>query len=895
MSTPAAPEPAAEYALLRDGGQVLLRPYADGDRDAVAAFFARLSPESRLMRFHSGGTRVEGAALDGVTAGHALVAEAASSTDSGGRRVVALANYVPLRDPGRAEMAIAVDDAEHGRGIGTALFERLSRDARRAGIRRFLALVMAGNRAMLALLRDLGFEVTRRHAGGVVEADVELRPDPAYVARADARRHVAARASLAPLLRPRSVAVIGASRRPGTIGHELFRNLLAGGFDGPVYPVNPSAGSVASVRAYPSVAAIGEPVDLGVVVVPAARVLDAAREALDAGVRALVVVSAGFAEVGAEGKARQDELLRLCRSRGVRLVGPNCMGVLSNGPQGTLNATFAPALPPAGRVALASQSGALGIAILEQARRLGIGMSAFVSMGNKADLSSNDLLEWWEDDPDTSVVLLYLESFGNGRRFARVARRVAAKKPIVAVKGGRGVAGRRAAASHTAALAGSETAVDALFRQAGVVRCDTLQELFDATALLANQPLPAGGRVGVVTNAGGLGILCADACEANGLELPELGAETRAQLRALLPAEASVGNPVDMLASGSAASYGEVLKLVLADPAVDAAVVLFIPPLVTQAADVARALVAALDPPPAKPVLACFVGVQGVHEALSGARAIPSYRFPEAAARALGHAARYAAWLRRPAGAVPALGVDAGAARAVVDAALAREERPWLRAEEVERLLGAYGVPLPRGVVVHAPDGAAAALAALGGPVAAKLVSTTVLHKSDVGGVRLDLATPDAAAEAYRAIEAGLAERGLSAGFEGVLVQPMERGGVETIVGVVTDPTFGPLIAFGSGGVLAEALGDVAFRLHPLTDADADELIASTKVAALLRGYRGGPPADLAALRGLLLRVSRLVEDVPEIVELDLNPVLVRPTGQGLVALDARVRLARSG
>jgi acetyl coenzyme A synthetase (ADP forming)-like protein len=875
------------YALLRDGGQVLIRPYAPADRTAVQALFAGLSAQSRTMRFHSAGMDVGGDVVDRITAGHALVAEV-------GGTLVALANYVPLRDPARAEMAIAVDDAQHGRGIGTALFERLSADARRAGVTRFLAEVLAGNAAMLGMLRNLGFRVSRRLESGVVEAEVELRPDPAYVARADARMHVAARASLEPLLRARSVAVIGASRRRGTIGHELFRNLLEGGFDGPVYPVNPNAPAIASVRAYPTVAAIGEAVDLAVIVVPAIHVLAAAREALDAGVRALVVISAGFAEIGPEGRAQQDQLLRMCRARGVRLVGPNCMGVLSNGPLGTMNATFAPTLPPAGHVALASQSGALGIAILEQARQLGIGMSAFVSMGNKADLSSNDLLEWWEDDADTAVVLLYLESFGNGRRFARVARRVATKKPVVAVKGGRGRAGRRAAASHTAALAGSEAAVDALFRQAGVLRCDTLAELFAATTLLANQPLPAGSRVGVITNAGGLGILCADACEANGLDLPELAEETRQRLRALLPAEASVANPVDMLASGSAGSYGEVLSTVLADPGVDAVVVLFIPPLVTQAADVARALVAACDPPPAKPVLACFVGVEGIQSALTGATAIPSYRYPETAARALGHAARYAAWLRRPAGATPAFAdVDAAAARAVVDAALAREERPWLRADEVEAVLRAYGVPLPRSVVARSADEAAAAARELGTPAVAKLVSSTILHKSDVGGVRLNLATPEAVAEAYREIERGLAERGLADGMAGVLVQPMERPGIETIVGVVTDPTFGPLIAFGSGGVLAEVMGDVAFRLHPLTDVDADELVASTKAATLLRGYRGAPPADAAALRELLLRVSRLVEDVPELAELDLNPLVVRSAGEGVVALDARLRLAR--
>ncbi|TAK20125.1 MAG: GNAT family N-acetyltransferase [Chloroflexota bacterium] len=884
----AKPTPA-EFALLADGGQVLIRPFAAADLPRVQDLFGRLVAESRQTRFHSAGIRLEGETLAGTVAGHALVAEL-------GGDIVALANYVRLRDPARAEMAIAVDDHQQGRGIGTALFESLSRDARRAGIRRFLAIVMPSNQAMFGLLQNLGFGINRAFASGEVEVDVTLRPDPTYVAAADARRHVAATASLEPLFRARSVAVVGASRRRGSIGHELFRNLLAGGFDGPVYPVNPTATAVASVRAYPTVAAIGAPVDLAIVVVPAAAVLDAAREALDAGARALVVISAGFAEVGEEGRRRQDELLALCRARSVRLVGPNCMGVLVSGPEGTLNATFAPTLPPTGTVAVASQSGALGIAILEHARQLGIGISSFVSMGNKADLSSNDLLEWWEDDASTGAILLYLESFGNGRRFARVARRVAARKPIVAVKGGRGQAGQRAAASHTAALAGSDVAVDALFRQAGVIRCDTLEELFDVTTLLANQPLPAGLRVGVLTNAGGLGILCADACEANGLTLPSLEPETQAALRALLPPEASVTNPVDMLASGAAPTYGQALRLVLADPSVDAAIVLFIPPLVTEADDVAAALTEACDPPPPKPVLACFVGAQGTPSALRGVRAIPSFTFPEAAARALGHAADYATWLRRPAGEVPEFAdIDGEAARPVVSAAFQREERPWLTPDEVAALLRAYRIPTAAVVIARSPPEAAAAFAELGGPVAVKLVSGTILHKSDVGGVHLDLRTPEAAADAYRAIARSLEERGLSEAMGGALVQPMLSGGVECLVGVVTDPTFGPLIGFGLGGVLAELLGDVAFRVHPLTDIDADELISGGKAHRLLAGYRGAPPADLPALRELLLRLSRLVEDVPEIAELDINPVIVRPAGQGALALDARIRLARPG
>ena len=880
--------PEAEYVLLRDGGQVLVRPLLPGDRPAVEALFGRLSPESRALRFHSAGYRIDARTIDLITSGHVLVAELNGE-------LVALASYHPLRDPATAEMAIVVDDAEQGRGIGTAVFECLSRAARRAGIRRFLAEVVATNRAMLALLAGLGFTVTRRFAHGVIEATVDLRVDPAYVASADARRHVAATASLEPIFHPRSVAVVGASRRPGTIGHELLRNLLAGNFAGPVYPVNPSAKAVASVRAYPSVGAIPDQVDLAVIVVPAASVLDVARESLEAGVRGLVVISAGFAEVGEDGRRRQDELLHLCRAHGARLIGPNCMGVLVNSDGEAMNATFAPTRPPAGSVAISSQSGALGIAILEQARQLGIGISSFISVGNKADVSSNDLLEHWEDDPATAVIVLYLESFGNPQRFARIAARVGRRKAIIAVKSGRSKAGKRAAASHTAALAGSDVAVEALFHQAGVTRCDTLEELFEVATLLTHQPLPAGNRVGVLTNAGGLGILCADACEANGLQLPMLSDETQAALRALLPPEAAVANPVDMLASGSAASYGQALRHLLADPHLDAVIVLFIPPLITSAADVAAALTAACDPAPNKPVLTCFVGAQGTPAALRGATVIPSYTFPEAAARALGHAATRAAWLRRPAGEVPAFGdIDAETARAVVDRALEREEQPWLEPEEIRTVLHAYGVAMPEEIIVRSPEEAAAAARRLDGPVAVKLVSRRVLHKTDVGGVHLNVGSPDAAAEAYRDIAAQLAAHGQADAMDGALVQPMVTGGVECLVGVVTDPIFGPLIAFGLGGVLAEALGDVAFRVHPLTDLDADELIASVKASKLLHGYRGSPPSDVAALRDLLLRISRLVEDVSEIAELDINPVMVREAGRGVLALDARLRLSRA-
>ena len=882
---------SGEFALVRDGGQVLIRPLAPDDRAGVAALFARLSPESRALRFHSGGIRIDDRTLDVVTAGHALVVERDG-------RIVALASYYPLRDPARAEMAIAVDDAEHGRGIGTVLFERLSDAARRDGIRSLLAEVLAANRGMLGLLTGLGFHTSRRFDGGVVEVEVEVTTDPAYTARADARLHVAASASLEPIFRPRAVAVVGASRQPGALGHGLFRHLLASGFAGAVYPVNPAASAVASVHAYATVAAIPEPVDLAVVVVPAPAVLEAARACLDAGVRGLVVVSAGFAEAGEEGRRRQDALVRLCRERGARLIGPHSMGVLVNDVDGggALNATLAPVLPPRGAVAISAQSGVLGLAILEHARRLGLGVSAFVSLGNKADVSSNDLLERWEDDPATGVILLYLESFGNPRRFARIARRVGVRTPILAVKGGRAVTvSDGGGVAHSAALVGADVAVDALFRQSGVTRCDTLDELFDAALLLASQPLPRGNHVGILTNVSGLGVLCADACVAAGLEMPVPSETTQTALRVFVsPRSSHLANPIDLPTTGAASDYAAALRHLLADAAIDAVIALFLPPLGETVDAVAAALRVACGSPSAKPVLCCFAGVQGLLAAPRGAVALPSYTYPEAAARALGHAAARAAWLRRAAGHIPPLpGIDGAAGRAVVDRALAREERPWLGPDEVRDVLRAYGVTMPAQMLVHTPREAADACRHLGAPVAVKATTRGALHTSDVGGVRLAVATPAAAATAYRDIETALIARGRGEVMDGALVQSMAPDGVECLVGVVTDPVFGPLVAFGLGGVVSEVIGDVAFRVHPLTDVDAEELIASVKASRLLHGYGGRLPADVRALHDVLLRVSRLVEDVPEIDEIAINPIMVRDEGQGAEAIDVRIRLRR--
>src|SRR4051794_34313082 len=646
-----------EDVVLRDGSTLRLRPTSAADAAALLAFFERLSPDTRHLRFQ-GGVRIDAATIapflrsDGNEA-LSLVAELAGPQAS--PQIVAIGTFVRLRDASRAEVAFVVADELQRRGIGSRLLERLAVHARRAGIERFVAQVLPENGAMLRVFGDTGFEVQRRYVDGVVEVEFELTASAEVLERTDRRDHSAVAASLEPFFRPTSLAVIGASARRGTIGGELFRNVISGDFAGAAYPVNPKGEPVGGIHAYHSVEEIPAAIDLVVICVPGAQVLGAARAALDCGIRALCVISAGFAETGSEGAARQDGLLALVRAHGARLIGPNCLGIASTARH--LNATFARRSFPAGRVAFSSQSGALGLALLEHSGARGLGVSAFVSIGNKADVSSNDLLEFWEDDDQTDLVLLYLESFGNPRKFARVAGRVARRKPILAMRSGTSQAGSRAAASHTAALAGSDAVVDALFRQAGVLRAETLQELLDTAGLLTASPPPAGDRVAVLTNAGGLGILCADACESHGLVLPELTPETRAVLAGVMPSEASLTNPVDLLGSANAATYEAVLGPLLDDPNVDAVIALFVPPVVEGPAAV-EAVLERAGAAAGKPLLPVVMSADG---SIGG-----GFDYPESAARALGLAAQRTAWLRRPTGMIPELQVDAAAAAAVV-------------------------------------------------------------------------------------------------------------------------------------------------------------------------------------------------------------------------------------
>jgi acetate---CoA ligase (ADP-forming) len=862
--------PPVADVLLRDGSTMRFRPPQAGDDRELLRFFTTLSDRSLYLRFHGHpnvGSRLVLPVLDPDWY------ERGALVGTQAERIVAVANYVRLRDARTAEVAFAVADEYQGRGIATRLLEQLAEAAGRVGIQEFVAEVMPDNAAMLRVFADGGFESTRQTVLGTTEVHLSLGPTETLRLRIDERDHLGAVASLAPFFDPKTVAVIGASPRTGSIGGELFRNVLRGEYAGVAYPVNRSAAPVAGVKAYASIAEIGERIDLAVVCLPGPAVIAAAEDALQAGVRALCVISAGFAEIGAEGAARQDELLALVRAHGARLLGPNCLGIAVSSPR--LNATFGPRTLPPGNVGFSSQSGALGLAVLERAAERRLGLSSFVSVGNKADISSNDLLEYWEDDSKTDVVLLYLESFGNPRKFARVARRVARTKPIVAMKAGRTGAGARAASSHTAALAGSEAAVDALFHQAGVLRVDTLEELLDVSSLLATQPLPHGPRVAILTNAGGLGILCADACESAGLTLPPLGDSTVAELRRSLPAEASVANPVDMLGSAVGATYEEILPIIIRDPGVDAVIVLFVPPVVAGAEAVSSAIARGVERAGVadKPVLACVISAGGVPEQLLAAP-VAAFPFPESAARALGRAADRAQWLRRPQGrTVEPDGIDDEGARLLID----EVGDGWLSPVDARRLFDAYGVPLVAERGAAGVDEAVDAAAELGYPVVLKTAVAGV-HKTERGGVALDLRDEEAVRAAGQRIGGPF------------VVQPLVRGGVELLVGAVDDPVFGPLVALGPGGTLAELIGDAAFRLAPLTDVDADELVEQGKAGRLIAGFRGAPASDASAVADVLLRIGRLVNDLPHVVELDLNPVIAGP--DGCVVVDARLRIA---
>lgn len=690
--------------------------------------------------------------------------------------------------------------------------------------------------------------------------------------------------SLDCIFKPRSIAIVGASRRKGTIGYEILHNLVSGDYNGKVFPVNPKAEVIHSIKCYPTVSDVPDVVDMAVIVVPAALVPGVVEECGEKGVKGLVVISAGFKEVGQKGAEIENKMLATVHKYGMRMIGPNCMGVISTDPTVKMNATFARTPALRGRIGFMSQSGALGEAILQYAETVETGFSVFVSVGNKADVSANDLMEYWEDDPNTEVILLYLESFGSPRRFKEIARRTSAKKPIVAVKAGTTFAGAKAASSHTGALISREVATDSLFEQCGVVRVTSIEELFDVSSALANQPLPEGDRVAIVTNAGGPGILATDACVNLGMQVGPLSEDTMQKLAGILPPAASVQNPVDMIASAGPEQYKKCLKLVLADPKVDALIVIFVSPIITDPQAIAEAVIEGCKGAK-KPILACFMGNVrvGVEEGVEKARRIPFFIFPESAAKSLAAMRKYKSWRDKPQGTIIDYKVDKARAAKAISTGSAGVP---LDTGQVWEVLEAYGLPVARTKKVARSGEAVEAAEEIGYPIVMKIASPKIMHKTDVGGVIKDIRSANDVVTAFRNMRKAFPNAGDSLR---VAVQPMIKSGREVIIGVTQDPGFGPLIMFGLGGIYVETLRDVSFRIHPITDVDAVEMIDSIRGRALLDGVRGEKAVHKETLIDVLLRISQLITDFPEIKELDINPFMAHAEKSLCKIVDAKI------
>ena len=871
--------------LLMNGEAVVVRPIRPADAPALTGFHAALSPDSihrHLLLAHptlslAAAARFSQVDYDARMAFVALVSD----------QLVGLASYErPEPAAPAAEAGFVVTSTYHRHGVATLLFESLAEYARTRDVTFFRTEVMVHNLDMLEMLGATGLRYTRQDAGATVQLEIDLRPTPEYRAACDQREATAEVASIAAILRPGSIAVVGAGRHPENIGHQVLRSLVVGDFSGTVYPVNPSARAVCGVPAFPALSSIPEPIDLAIVAVPAPAVPRVIEEAASSGVRAVTVITAGFGETGPAGAAVEAALLSVARRRGMRIVGPNCLGVMNTDPEIRMNATFGSPDPLPGRLALVSQSGAVGIVLGQETRTAGLGLSAFVSVGNKLDVSPNDLLCFFERDDRTTVIALYLESIGNPRKFARIARRVGETKPIVALKAGRTSAGARGARSHTAAAATPEVTVTALLQSAGIIKVDRLEELLDVSAILLAAPLPAGRGVALVGNSGGPLILAADACEGGGLAVPELGEGTQHALGEVLVPAAAVANPVDLTADGTATMLEKALEILVRDDAINAVIVVFTETPATSAAE-ARQAAARVARLAGKPVVACMVGA-GIPPGAGRAADVAEVPSPERAAAALGHVCRYAEWRRRPqpGAAEPEDLSDQPTVRQIVDSKLASSATGgWLDLEQAACLLEACGVPVLPTRSAMTAEQAAVVAESVGFPVVLKARSGDVVHKSDVGGVALRLEDAEAVRTAFKAMETQL-----GAQMGGAVIQPMAPWGVEAIVGLASDPDFGPVVMAGLGGVMTDLLGDRAFAVPPLEAGAADAMVASLRAAPLLDGYRGTPRVGHQALVAVLERIARVAEEVPELVELDLNPLLISPAGA--LAVDCKARLA---
>ncbi|MCX5435343.1 bifunctional GNAT family N-acetyltransferase/acetate--CoA ligase family protein [Streptomyces sp. NBC_00063] len=875
---------AIVHALLADGSTVCIREVRPGDHASLKGLYDGMSAGNLRLRFFGASRRVAEQAADRACAPRrpgcrALLAEAQG-------RVIGLAEYVAGGDSKSAEISIAVADGLHHRGVGTLLVEHLISAARAEGITTFTADALSENREVLQLFADLGLRTARHFEGPEVRCTVELDEDETYLSAVETRGRAADVASLQPLLRPDAIAVVGAGRRPGSVGRAVLHHLRTGGYTGRLFAVNPRATSVMGVLSYPSVSALPKVPDLVVLAIPALALPAAAEECGKAGARALLVVSSGL------DRDQAQALLEACRTYGMRLVGPNCLGVSNTDPELSLDATFAARHPLPGSAGVAVQSGGVGIALLDGLSRLGIGVSSFASLGDKFDVSGNDMLQWWESDGRTDLAVLHLESFGNPLAFSRTARRVTRGMPLLTVDAGRTDAGRRAAASHTAAAATCRMTRQALFTQAGITATRSVGELLETAALMHSQPLPAGTRVAIVTNAGGAGVLAADACAEAGLDLPQLTPVAAEALAEVLPNGATLGNPVDATAAVTEEQLSDCLDRVMRTPGLDAVLLALVPTAVAEATGdhLIRSLTG-FARHRAKPVVAVRleqdlpVRLLPVPEGGT----VPSYAEPAAAARALTHAARRAAWLSRPAGTIPELPhVDTDRAHAVADTYLApRTDGGWLEPRACAELLACYGIPQLPWEWAETEEDAVIAAERLRGPdgrIVMKAHWPGLLHKSEQRAIHFDLQGDSQVRSSFRDLETRFA--GL---MTGVVVQPLAARGIELFAGVAQDDVFGPLVLFGLGGTATEVLADHAARLAPLTDHDVHDLITAPRCAPLLFGTHGGGPVDLEGLEQILLRLSRMASDLPQLAEADFNPVLA--TASAVTVLDARVRL----
>ncbi|WP_426568411.1 GNAT family N-acetyltransferase [Streptomyces canus] len=902
--------------VLRDGGTARVRPITVDDAERLVSFYEQVSDESKYYRFFAPYPRLSAKDVHRFTH-HDFVDRVGLAATVGGEFIATVrydrigADGMPASAPAdEAEVAFLVQDAHQGRGVASALLEHVAAVARERGIRRFAAEVLPANTKMIKVFTDAGYTQKRSFEDGVVRLEFDLEPTERSLAVQRAREQRAEARSVRRLLVPGSVAVVGTGRTPGGVGRRVLGNLRAAGFTGNLYAVNKAfpedVEELDGVPAHRSVRDIDGHVDVAVVAVPAERVPEVVAECGEHGVQGLVVLAAGYAESGPEGRDRQRELVRHARAYGMRIIGPNAFGIINTSPEVRLNASLAPEMPRPGRIGLFAQSGAIGIALLSRLHRRGggvtgvTGVSTFVSSGNRADVSGNDVLQYWYDDPDTDVALMYLESIGNPRKFTRLARRTAAVKPLVVVQG----AGSAPQGHAVRATRLPHATVSALLRQAGVIRVDTITELVDAGLLLARQPLPGGPRVAILGNSESLGQLTYDACLSEGLRpLP----------------------PLDLTTEASAEDFHAALARALADETCDAIVVTAIPAIGEASpgdAELAEALRSAAATGPAKPVLVVHVELGGLAEALSaaastapraraattdaaapqagpgstpvteapeGAHLIPAYPAAERAVRALAEAVKYAQWRREAAdpGKVPECeDIDERGAARLIDGLLARGQGLTLGTDETCELLGRYGISVRRAIPAPSPDEAVQAAAALGYPVALKATAPHLRHRADLGGVRLDLADEEQLRRSYDE----LTELFGTPQEVRPVVQAMAPRGVDTVVRAVIDPAAGAVLSFGLAGAASQLLGDMAHRLVPVTDRDAASLVRSIRTAPLLFGWRGSTPVDTPALEELLLRVSRLVDDHPEVVAVTLEPVVVAP--HGLSVLGASVRLA---